>query len=1031
MRNICLTLLATLALLLGGCAASGSSSGFSSRKNLPDVLTTPAGPFSGALPLEGSFNPTRTPAVSTVSLPGSQFWDQASNVTALAPNADFQPDGSAVTYAIWRFAGTPQDSLGTVTVGLASADPGATYWVGVADYAANRWEWVGGSDSGADTSIQVNGASGQHSSPSGYIYVAVAAEGASPFAVESVSIEYLERFDISGTVLDMAGRPLAGALVTTNLLDPASVLSAADGSFALQGIPAGTWAVMATLDGYEFTPSAEMVTVTNANLTGIELRGSPKTSGFVASDVHEPNNTFRNSTIITDPLPLQGSISILDDEDDYYGINVPAEGYYYFQMLADESVLYPTLRLYVDQNVDAAYSAFDVVGGATWVGYYFPRNGRYYIDVSCEAGGGNYEISLHQGETRSLTMTLHDNGQAGDGDDGISEELYNTRVELESADFNCIVSTSGTGTIRVTNIPMAQVTVRPGDPLYTFEPLEAVVDMTLGDVNDLDFNFSATAPVDAAEPNNDQATATALVLPLAAPVEGWIGGEGLTDDDDYDFYSFDVPEGKYLMARVRFPLHSASEYSSSGYLDLYDANGDSITMDDTSDKGLEVRSYDPLPAGNYALSIFMEGNLLPYELEVYAYDARFLSASYNLNGNPIDDVRLYYQTADQGFIDYDGADDGVSEVNFPFMPGERVYVYHSRFGMAFDPPYEWVEFGDSDVQLSPTLSYSNDSLEPNDLSAAPQAVSLPMDINASLSSDTDYYDVYAFDVAAPGTLQINLTLDPATAKVSSTFTSDAVAGTLLVHNSSGSDSFYFRADVPGEYRISLHYDEIVEARYQLEVAAVATPVYRISGALDNGVSIEPNYDTCLVNHTSGHSLDQLGTTYLLGYYPDGDYDIEWQIANRTVTPSGTVTVHVNGADEVLDFSAVYLNQDPYEPNDFPSDATGITLPAALNATFDGSKVGQNPSYDSSDYYEFVAPSDGLLEVTVKPQADSPFFYKVTLSEGNWSSYVNYGKLSPNGSRRMLRYNITAGETYILRVECSDDLSYELNADYVP
>ena len=995
---------------------------------LPPLLQE--GVFQASLPVEGSFNSTRTPAVSNLAVPGASYWDNSANVSQNGQAADFALPGGTMEYGIWRFAGTPQDSLGSIDVNLGTGAASADYWVGIADYTAGHWVWLGQVEGGM-AHIEVNGADGQHSSPAGHIYVAVLAESGSPFSVDNVSIEYLQRYDVSGVVLDMQDQPLAGALVTTNLDDPEQVFTNPDGSFTLHGIPSGNWALMATLDGYAFYPDAEIIAVADANLTGVELRGNPQLSGFVGSDADEPNNEFANITLVSGDA-LDATISVLDDPEDYYAFAVPSEGFYYFQFEGDGTILGPTLELYVDDNVSVGTSSYYVIRGTTWIGYYCQRAGRYGVRVQCEGGGGAYHLSMQSGETREFSAYLGDSGDPGDGDDGLREELYNTRVLLEFADFTCTLMSAGTGSVAHDYVPPLPATVRPVDKYYTFTPETVAADFAAGDLISFDFNVEAAAPTDALEPNNDFASATELTLPLAEPVAGWIGGFDLTGDDHLEYFSFTVPEGQYVMVRARFPEHTPGDFMSGGELNLYDDTENNVSTDDYNAFDFHLRSRDPLPAGKYYAELYMEGNVMPYELEVAAYEGHYLSAYYELDGQPLRDCNFTVQLADQGYtLDDSSNSDGIAQFEMPLMDGERVYVHHERFGTMFNPDYEWVEINGSDVQLTPQITLSDDELEPNDNWTTPVIVTLPFSTQATVDLNSDSNDSYQFTIATPGTIQIKVSPQDPDVILRSTIRKQPTSSYLLQHDSHGDDAFFFRADDAGDYVLEFRSYNTGATAYKLDISEDSTPVYLIGGTLDTGVGGEGPSGTYLVNHTTGDVLPYTNTNYTLGYYPDGTYQIEWMLSNYDVTPSGPASVVINGADETVDFTATYTDYDAYEPNNYSSDAATITAPFSFSATTDYRDPNRTPDYDTYDYYKFVASADGLFEVIMQPQTGYPGSYRVTLTEDNWYTEVGFGKLSPSGSRRMLRWNLTSGKTYYVIVRGYQDMTYSISGDYVP
>src|SRR5690606_16086855 len=124
-----------------------------------------------------------------------------------------------------------------------------------------------------------------------------------------------------------------------------------------------------------------------------------------------------------------------------------------------------------------------------------------------------------------------------------------------------------------------------------------------------------------------------------------------------------------------------------------------------------------------------------------------------------------------------------------------------------------------------------------------------------------------------------------------------------------------------------------DAFYDMSINKAEEDVYSISGTLDNDEA-ESYLNGFVVNHTSGSWVETTGDDYFLGYYPNGSYDIEWQISNRDVTPSGQTTVVINGSDETVNFSSTYNDYDSNEPNNNGSEAAAVSLPISLSATLD-------------------------------------------------------------------------------------------------
>ncbi|MCB1216778.1 carboxypeptidase regulatory-like domain-containing protein [bacterium] len=1018
------------ALLLVSCGGGTERPTLSEARLIPAVLQDGnAAPeiFSAALPLDGEFNSVRVPAVSSLSQSGSEFHEASANVTASGLDAEFAPAG-AVEYGLWRFAGTPADSVGSVLVEYGDGGPGTSFWVAVADYSSGRWDWIGHAAEGEEFQFQLNGNAGQHSSPAGYIYVAVLADSDVAFSVYDVSIEYLQRYDVSGVVLDMLDQPLGMALITTNLLDSEPVLSGPSGGFTLHGIPNGSWTVMVALDGYQFSPAMLTVNVADANVDGLELRGNPQVSGWVGDDPYEPNNLYDNASD-TGGSPPSATISILDDPKDFYQFQVPAQGWYYIQYEGNDSILFPSLTMHVDSYLDTVACSSSVYG-ANWLGYYFPRAGNYVVELGCEGGGGQYSLSLHAGQTQKMDVYLGDDGSVGDGGDGLYEELYMTTVEISFDDVHGYASSSGTGTMVHNHIPPVMATITPLSPLYTFDPPFVVHDFSGGPLSGFDFNVSAAAPVDDLEPNDDFAEASVLNLPLAEPLEGWIGGFELTNDDSYDFYKFEVQGGKHLMARVRFPENGPGSYPDAGYIDLYDESQNNVPTDNYSELILHKRSSDPLAAGTYYLRVFMEGPVMRYELELTEFEPRLLTVGMTIDGDPLEYGSARMLTADQSWYEVQSAANGLCEFYYLFMDGERALLDYNRFGLQFDPPSEWVEFSGDDINLTPLISYDLDSLEENYSSGSSKELTLPVDLNASTSSSTDNSDSYQINGLDGEALEIFLEVSDQDCHTEFTVSRVSTSTNVFSCDQQGDLHCFIRAENADDYRFKVSARTEGECAYRLRIRESTAPVYRISGSIDTGVPGEQAFTTYVVNHTAGITVNPVTLgNYTLGWYPAGSYQVEWQVANKSVTPAGKTTITLTNADVVQNFSAVHVDHDFGEPNNNSGVAYELTIPAALHATLDYDNDA-GPGNDNADYYRFTAASDGVFEITVLPAADWASGFRVVLAQDIWSSTVSSGKRNAGTGEQLIRYPVISGKTYYIIISNGLDLEYDLTAGYV-
>ncbi|MCB1216777.1 carboxypeptidase regulatory-like domain-containing protein [bacterium] len=1019
-----LTIALLLSLLLSACTGrNGTVDNGSSAVSQPEQLPE-AEIFRAGLPMDGSFSPTRVPAVSSLSLAGADFEEASSGVGINAESAQFSAAGD-IEYAIWRFAGTPQDSVGLVNIAISSAQPGTELSVGISDYASGRWDWLGSAAGGANFEADAAGSPGQHSSPAGFIYVALVATPGSDFSADTVTIEYLLRHDLSGYVTDLAGNPLQGALVTTNLSDPQQVFSGADGSFELNGIPDGNWAVMATLAGWVQPLDGLQVTVSGGDLDNVEIRLVPQTWGFSGQDPHEPNNELENAFHVPGSLISGGYISALDDRIDNIGFDIPAEGWYYLEMRSAETVLFPLIQLYLDQRHAAARSS-DILSGANWVGYYFPEAGSYIAQITCEAGGGSYELELISGETSKLSGKLADSGLPGDGGDGQEEELANTVIELDVDGTLCQLLSFSNGAFEHDYIPPQQVQITPRHPHHSFNPTDFSYDFAADDLLDLDFNITTIAPIDPAEPNDTFGEATVLSLPLTAPVEGWLGGKDATGDDYVDWYRFNVQEGRHVYARVQFPGHDLADPDDVGFMALQTSGEVSLGMESAvSETGNAIRSRDPLPAGVYYLMVFYNGDLRNYALDVFDFEARTLTAQISLKDQPLDHGEIHWRSIDGVFADNLDIEADSVEIGLPLYDGEQILLSYQAFGLQFSPSSHWVEIN-GDTLAAAAADYDDDALESNDgHDTAAVLEGLPQEIIATLSEETDTLDYYLLTGMDTAPLVFTLQTDDPDNRVSLQL--ESADGTYTYRGNDLRDGQNFYAPVVGglDYELRLSASG-GDGAYSLTIAKSEKELYRIHGTLDHGKPGESYGELYVLNHTTGSLVRLFSPDYDLGYYPVGSYQIEMFVANHDVSPAGKVSVELIDKDEQVDFTASYNNHDFGEPNNSRATATPVSLPLDINASTDFADINAAGGNDLNDYYAVQPAADGVLQVTLKTWRDEPLIVYMRIIDDASGTVLAHGRIVDSDGTQLMRLPVVAGHEYAVLVSSSSDLEYNLN-----
>jgi len=87
------------------------------------------------------------------------------------------------------------------------------------------------------------------------------------------AIPIVPTFTISGTVTVNGGKPSAGIVVSLTITGAGTgvAFTDADGNYSFTGAIAGTYTITPSLQGFLFTPASRTVTVTNANVTGVDF----------------------------------------------------------------------------------------------------------------------------------------------------------------------------------------------------------------------------------------------------------------------------------------------------------------------------------------------------------------------------------------------------------------------------------------------------------------------------------------------------------------------------------------------------------------------------------------------------------------------------------------------------------------------------------------------------------------------------------------------------------------------------------------
>jgi hypothetical protein len=181
-------------------------------------------------------------------------------------------------------------------------------------------------------------------------------------------------YSINGTVLDADNTPIANVLVTVGTV---FATTAADGTYTITGVTAGSYNVIPSLDGYAFTPALLPVTV-DADLANIDFvavqGGIPETlnppvavvdtyfvqtndnlvvspmSGVLANDVNLSNNKDNIMSAVLDTITSNGTLTLSSNGSFTYIPNADFSGvdtftYHAFNEQANSETVIVTINV--------------------------------------------------------------------------------------------------------------------------------------------------------------------------------------------------------------------------------------------------------------------------------------------------------------------------------------------------------------------------------------------------------------------------------------------------------------------------------------------------------------------------------------------------------------------------------------------------------------------------------------------------------------------------------------------------------------
>ena len=260
--------LALMMLLLAGCTAGNGSQ--ADPPGLADLqaITESLPPVSG---LEGQR--ISSAFVDEQIDPHSRI-DNSTSVAEDGNSLRLSSLSASSAWAIYSFntQGGTLDDL-EVTTGL---DAGEGFWFALADFEDGRWEFRPRSTVSPFNVDLSNAQSEGYISPAGILYFVVLAYDGDDITIDSltVNIEYpVLTFSVAGTILDDGSQPLQGVQVTATPGD-IQVISNSSGEYEFPALEAGEYTITPQAEGVSFDPTEQMVTVADADITGIDFEGT-------------------------------------------------------------------------------------------------------------------------------------------------------------------------------------------------------------------------------------------------------------------------------------------------------------------------------------------------------------------------------------------------------------------------------------------------------------------------------------------------------------------------------------------------------------------------------------------------------------------------------------------------------------------------------------------------------------------------------------------------------------------------------------
>jgi hypothetical protein len=995
-----------LALTACGGRASLAGTPVQLTPTPPGMTTTPAS--LPALPADELLNPRRMTAAVDATQNGAGFVQKSGNAVLSGNSLQLASGASQVAWGLYLFGGAPGEQITDLSYALSGLDAGEKVYCAVGDFSSGRWSYLPLSGQASATFTLPSGNPSPVQSPLGNSWILLATFGGDDVTVDSLKLTYPNRHNVTGQVLDMLGNGIDGVRVSTSFAGVAAV-TAADGTYTLEGMPDGTWPLLAARDGFAFYSQPSYVTLAGADAVAPDLLGNPHGSRFDNYD-YLPNNNINGAPFYDlENDVLNESLSADDDQFDCYRFTVTANGSYRLQFSnPDLGIKSPYLNL-VDGAGNTIGNSVNILDGEVGVGFTVNTAPQDFVcSLNCQGGGGKYQLRLQSGVSSRLLLKLDSMGtplntglvSVANDDSGLTTRYFVSMYVPSPFSF----------AVYDPSYPLGSIHATPSLGAYVFNPMVADLTVSAGTLATQTFTTAPPVLTDSFEPNDFDSQAHAITLPYSSA----LGPDPLKltatspIGDTTDFFTCTPPMGSAIGAYVSAPGIEPGQplFSLTVYSDVFDQLSTMTVLN-----GVVAALPTALTNGNKIYIVVQpadsKNQTLAYGLSVQAIPnpVKFQLAARVTGGDLLPGAKfLLFDPTFYRFTPLTAGNDGLTPPLY-LTGGFEIRAECYRYGTAHErqtllynvPPSDSVLYFDA-----PDLG--NDALEPNnDGSLAYPEQALPATIDATIGQASDNGDYYQL---APG--------DGKPFKVSLSEAGGCeVSITMYDHNNSyvadatvaDGGTAYLPNDGMSGQKIFVGMYEDRETHYQLDITTA--DAYRITGTVKD-VATNPLDAQVVVVETGDHATSaswDAGKYQFYGLYPPGNYTIAAFMPNYD-PGANTQPVTITNADAVVDFSNLMpVNHDDFEPND-----DEITATPAVLATNYVCAVGSTTDY--ADYFKVALAAGDRVRFKVTPQ--DPWMTTSTGILDAYTSFGVYGTHQPDGST-VIDYTVPENDDYVFYV----------------